>query len=68
MAVSREAFQRAGDLIHRRPQLLQQAQPGVGQRDTARSAMQEAHPEPLVPTANLKQLTDARESVDSSIR
>ena len=43
-----QVFQRAGDLIDRRPQPLEQAMAGVGHRHAARRTVQQAHPETLL--------------------
>ena len=42
-----QIFQRADDLIDRRPQALQQAQAGVGERYAMRGAVQQPHPKAL---------------------
>ena len=48
LALLVQVLERAGDLIDRRPQPLEQAQAGVGHRHAAGRAVQQAHPETLL--------------------
>jgi hypothetical protein len=47
-----EVFQSAGNLINRRPQLLKQAEAGVGERHAARGPMQQPHPVTILELAH----------------